>query len=158
FARMLWPGADAIGRMVKFGAANTPGRWFTVVGVRKPVGLESVDQPGQGVGTAYTLALPEDRIIGAKTDESSPEIEVVVRASRNQQHTPIAVSAALHGEARVSATFIGTFDDWSGAAAKRENQNFVGFLFGLFAIIALALAALGVYGIVSHSVAERRRE
>ena len=54
--------------------------------------------------------------------------------------------------------FIGTFDEWSGAAGRRENQNFIGLLFTLFAVLALGLAALGVYGIVSHSVAERRRE
>jgi len=158
FARLLWPGADAVGRMVKFGAAHTPGRWFTVVGVRKPVGIESANLPAPGIGTAYTLALPEDRTTGAKANDGRPEIELVVRASRNAHRTPMVVSAALNGDARVSPTFIGTFDEWSGAEAKRNNQNFVGFLFALFAVIALALAALGVYGIVSHSVAERRRE
>jgi putative ABC transport system permease protein len=158
FARTFWPGADAIGRMVKFGAANTPGRWFTVVGIRKPVGLESVDAPGPGIGQAYALALSDDQLTGRKSAENNPQIELVVRASRNAQRTPMAVSAALNGDVRVSPLFIGTFDEYSGAAARRSNQNFVGFLFALFAVIALALAALGVYGIVSHSVAERRRE
>ena len=158
FARTLWPGADPLGRMVKFGAPETPGRWFTVVGVRKPVGIESTEQPGPGIGDAYRLPLSDDRITGAKTERGNPEIEVVVRASRNAHRTPIVVSAALNGDARLSPTFIGTFDEWSGAEAKRKNQNFVGFLFALFAAVALGLAALGVYGIVSHSVAERRRE
>ncbi len=158
FARTLWPGADAIGRMVKFGAANTPGRWFTVVGVQKPIGLASLDEPGPGIGSAFRLPLPEDQITGRKLVENNPEIELVVRASRNAQRAPMAVSAVLNGDARVSPMFIGTFDEWSGADARRNNQNFVGFLFSLFAVLALALAALGVYGIVTHSVAERRRE
>ena len=158
FARSLWPGADAVGRMIKFGAPNTPGRWFTVVGVRAPVGLESQSQPLPGVGSVYALSLPEDRIVGAKTAEGNPEIEMVVRASRNPHRTPIAVSSALVGDVRLLPTFIGTFDEWSGADARRNNQNFVGFLFSLFAVIALVLAGLGVYGIVAHSVAERRRE
>jgi putative ABC transport system permease protein len=159
FGRTLWPGADAVGRMVKFGAAGTPGRWYTVVGVRKPVGLESVDLPAPGVGQVYALAVPEDRVVATREATIiATEIELVVRSSRNAHRAPIAVSAALTGDTRVSPTFIGTFDEWSGTAARRNNQNFIGLLFTLFAVIALALAALGVYGIVSHSVAERRRE
>jgi predicted permease len=167
FARTMWPGADAVGRMVKFGAPGTPGRWFTVVGVRKPVGLESVESSAPGIGQAYTLAVPEDQVVGGSATRASgialpiatnKEIEVVVRARRNAHRTPIVVAAALNGDARVSLTFIGTFDEWSGAEGRRANQNFVGVLFSLFAVLALALAALGVYGIVSHSVAERRRE
>jgi predicted permease len=158
FARTMWPGADAVGRMVKFGTPSTPGRWFMVVGVRKPVGLESQETSAPGIGSAYTLAQPEDHLTGAKTVATSPEIEAVVRARRNPHRTPIVISAALNGDARLSPTYIGTFDEMSGAAARRENQNFIGMLFSLFAVIALALAALGVYGIVSHSVAERRRE
>jgi hypothetical protein len=164
FARMQWPGADAVGRMVKFGDPKTPGRWFTVVGVRKPVGLESLES-SPGIGSVYALAVPEDKVLGTKVwfnrvDQSTTplEIEAVVRARRNPQRTPIAVSAALKGDARVTAVYIGTFDEWSGAAGRRESQNFIGMLFTLFAALALALAALGVYGIVSHSVAERRRE
>jgi hypothetical protein len=158
FARSLWPGADAVGRMVKFGAPNTAGRWFTVVGVRKPVGLESQDASKPGIGQAYALAVPEDHLAGGKTPTANPEIELVVRASRNAHRTPIVLSASFAGDTRTSPTYIGTFDEWTGAAGRRENQNFVGVLFSLFAVIALALAALGVYGIVSHSVAERRRE
>ncbi|MGH7616465.1 MAG: FtsX-like permease family protein [Gemmatimonadaceae bacterium] len=158
FARMMWPGADAVGRMVKFGSATSPGRWFTVVGVRKPVGIESVDATGPGIGSAYGLAMPEDQVPAANSGQSAFEIELVVRARRAPHRTPILVSAALAGDNRLTPTFLGTFDEASGAEAKRNNQRFVGFLFSLFAVLALALAALGVYGIVSHSVAERRRE
>ena len=158
FAHNLWPGADAVGRMVKFGAPNTPGGWFTVIGVRKPVGLESVDQSGPGVGSVYALAGANDRIVGRRSVQSNPEIELVVRASAKPHQTPLAVNAALGGDTRVSTTFLGTFDEWSGVEDRRKNQNFVGFLFTLFAVMALGLAGLGVYGIVSHSVAERRRE
>ena len=40
----------------------------------------------------------------------------------------------------------------------RESHDFVASLFTLFALLAVGLAALGVYGIVSHSVSERKRE
>ena len=67
FARTLWPGADAVGRMVKFGARSTPGRWYTVVGVRKPVGVESVESPEAGIGVGIRLPTPDDRVSGERT-------------------------------------------------------------------------------------------
>ena len=45
-----------------------------------------------------------------------------------------------------------------GLAQQRERQDFVASLFSTFAFLGLCLVAIGVYGIVSHSVAERRRE
>jgi putative ABC transport system permease protein len=167
FSRTVWPGADAVGRMIKLGSPDTPGRWYTVIGVRKPVGLESLGSGQPGIGSVYALPVPEDRIAGGRSVWreadgrqlfAQREIEMVVRARRNPQRTPIAVRAAFTGDPRVTPSFLGTFDEWSGARAERERHDFVGVLFSMFAVIALCLAALGVYGIVSHSVAERRRE
>jgi len=47
-------------------------------------------------------------------------------------------------------------DDWIGVT--RLRQDFVSSLFGTFAFIGLCLVATGVYGIVAHTVAERKRE
>ena len=171
-ARVLWPSSDAVGHMVKFGSPGTPGRWYTVIGVRKPVGLESSEQgTSPALGQVYALAVPEDKLTGVArsagapqpeynpyVDYKNPELEMVLRAPRTPQRVPILVRRALAGDARFALTFAGTMDELNGERARRDNANFVGSLFAIFAALALALAALGVYGIVSHSVAERRRE
>jgi len=172
-ARLLWPNTEAVGHMIKFGSPGTPGRWYTVIGVRKPAGLES-QQTGdpKSMGAVYALAMDDDRLVGAAPyglsavngyspfmDYRNPQLEVVVRAARNPQLLPIAVRRALAADTRrFGVTFAGTFDELTGAKARLDNQYFVGTLFSVFALLALGLAGLGVYGIVSHSVAERRRE
>jgi ABC-type antimicrobial peptide transport system permease subunit len=45
-----------------------------------------------------------------------------------------------------------------GIARLRSSHNFVAAMFALFAALAIGMASLGVYGVVAHSVAERRRE
>jgi ABC-type antimicrobial peptide transport system permease subunit len=47
-------------------------------------------------------------------------------------------------------------DDW--ILYQKARQDFVAALFGTFAFLGLSLVAIGVFGIVSHSIAERRRE
>src|ERR671936_1634484 len=49
-------------------------------------------------------------------------------------------------------------EDEMGTSRWRATQDFVASLFSTFAFLGLGLVAIGVYGIVSHSVAERRRE
>ena len=48
--------------------------------------------------------------------------------------------------------------DRVGITRGRTRARFVSYIFGIFAALGTALAALGVYGVVSHSVSERRRE
>ncbi|HEY9227733.1 MAG TPA: FtsX-like permease family protein [Gemmatimonadaceae bacterium] len=157
-ARRLWPSTNAIGQMIKFGSPKTPGRWYTVVGVRKPVGLESVDSAAaSGVGPVYVLATGDDVLTGANASKS-PEVGIVVRARRNPHRLPILIRRAFAGDSRQSITHASAFDRGSFDAARRANHRFVGALFSVFAVLSLGLAALGIYGIVAHSVAERRRE
>jgi putative ABC transport system permease protein len=159
-ARLLWPNTSAVGHMIKFGAAGTPGRWYTVIGVRKPVGIESLDASVTTPGAVYVLPVPENQMFARKAGAlvSLPRVNVVVRSSRNPHRAPVAVRSALANDTHFRVLYAGTFDERSGLTTKRENQRFVGRLFTLFAVLAFALAALGVYGIVSHSIAERRRE
>jgi putative ABC transport system permease protein len=162
-ARIMWPNTEAVGHMIKFGAPGMPGRWYTVIGVRKPIGIESIESATLGEtmpGAVYVLAVPEDRLLGKPVNSpwTLPRVNVVVRSTRNPHRAPIALRNALVNDTRFRVVFAGTFDERDGSATQRQNQRFVGAIFTFFAALAFVLAALGVYGIVSHSVAERRRE
>jgi putative ABC transport system permease protein len=147
--------------MIKFGAPNTPGRWYTVVGVRAPVGRESSAGYYSNVpGAVYVLPQPEHVLSrDAKAREwQFPNVGVVVKALQNPHRAPVALRNALANDTEHRVIYASMFEEQDGSATRRVNQRFVSHLFAIFATIAFALAAIGVYGIVSHSVAERRRE
>jgi hypothetical protein len=153
-ARHLWPGGTAVGQMIKFGAPDKPGQWYSVIGVREPTGIESSGLAT--IGDAYVLPLDQDRLVGSDKPWNTAAFEIISRASKNPQRTHLAIRRALASDARFELWFTRPYD--YGNAIKRANYDFVGALFAVFAVLGILLAALGVYGIVSHAVAERKRE
>jgi hypothetical protein len=163
-ARRLWPNTEAVGQMVKFGSPDSPGQWYKVIGVRNPVGIESQATLTSDPGNAVVLATASDNVgSGTKswgsyqlTDDATwsmaRSISVTVRARANPQRLPLAVRHAFAGDKRFTRVWAVKAD--AEQQRQQANQDFVGALFTLFAALALALAALGVYGIVTYSVAE----
>jgi len=142
-ARTFWPHESAIGRRVRPGRTN--GVWCTVVGVVADIKNGGVDKPA---GTE--LFIPYRLSAG-----STPNI--VLRTSGN----PLSVA----GEARrviasidptLPVAKLRTMDDVIAAATSRPR--FLTLILGMFSILALGLATVGIYGVISYSVEQRMSE
>ncbi len=147
FARRFWPGQDPLGKRVKFfGEA-----WATVVGVVRDVPNAGLDQPARPEVTYEAYQALEAGIL-----QQGP-LDVVVRA----QGDPRAVARPLRALVRdldplVPVFRVRTMD--AVLASSIARPRFVATLLSLFSGIALAMAAVGIYGVVSFQVAQRRRE
>jgi len=141
-AREQWPNADPVGRRVRF---DDDGAWMTIVGVVGDIRHLGPSSP------------PRPEIYQAVTQRSFPFIAFVVRTEGD----PYALAPSIR---RAIATIdpdlplsnVRTMDEHIARALSRPA--FLSTLVSAFGGLAVLLALVGVYGMMSWSVAERRRE
>jgi predicted permease len=145
-ARRFWPGEDAIGKRVRWGGWNPEG-WLTIVGIVADVKLSSLEAE-----TPPTIYMPIFQIPRLRR-----EALFVVRTTAD----PVSLIGAMRREIRAVDAELPVYDIRTmnqviaGSVAQRR---FIMWLLTAFAMAALLLAALGLYGVLSYTAMQRRQE
>jgi predicted permease len=141
-ARKLWPGRDALGQIAWVGGRDE----WRVVGIVANVRHSSLEQDAES-----------EVYIPVKQHSGWGSLDLVVRSRAGSSALASSVRAALRDEdPALPLSEPQTLDEIVERAVS--PRRFILQLLGAFAVAAVVLAALGIYGVVSYSVGQRMQE
>ena len=142
-ARRFWPGSDPVGRRLKF---DPPSPWYTVVGVVADIRRQGPERD------------PVPQVFRAIAQSPTRSVNIFVRTSSDDLSAMVgSLRAAVRRVERDAPIFAVTSFEQQllPYVAQRRFQT---WLLTGFSIVALLMAAVGIYGLIQYSVTTRTQE
>jgi putative ABC transport system permease protein len=145
-ARRSWTRGDSVGKRFKFGPRDSDHPWYTVVGVVADMRLQGQERE----------PVPQIFVPFAQTPPQSADLLI-----RTSSSDPLAMAGALRAAVRrveKDAPIYGVAPLEQQLGSYLAQRRFQTSLLTGFSLVALLMAAVGIYGLIQYSIATRTRE
>jgi len=146
-AHLYWPNESALGKRAKVGNLSSKTPWMTIVGVVRHVHYASLETKSR-----VELYWPY-----AQMPYTQSQMDLVVRTPGDPMRLAGQIEAAIHAIDPDQPVFhVRPMEEWMAESVARRKLALD--LLGIFAVLALVLAAVGIYGTTSFTVAQQTRD
>ncbi|MFJ4389514.1 ADOP family duplicated permease [Pseudomonas soli] len=146
FAEQFWPGErDVIGKRLRFRDSDDQ-RWYNVVGV----------VPSVIHGRPFSAFRHRATVYRSLQQQPAASLMLVLRAPRPETVGPALINAVRQVDSNLSVNQIQTLDE--RLARNTAGLHFIANLFMLFGLVAMILAATGIYAVMCNLISQRTQE